>query len=65
MTEADHRQLLEVLVRCKGKVALSGYRSELYDRTLKAWTCHEFELPNNAAAGKAKRRMVECLWCNF
>ena len=65
MTEADHRELLKVLKSCKGMVALSGYRSDLYDRELAGWNRHEFELPNNAAGGKDKRRMTECLWTNY
>jgi DNA adenine methylase len=65
MTEADHVKLLSVLRDCKGKVMLSGYPSNLYDTELKGWARHDFELPNNAAGGDAKRRMTECLWCNF
>jgi hypothetical protein len=37
----------------------------LYDTTLAGWTRHDFDLPNNAAGGAAKRRMMECVWCNF
>jgi DNA adenine methylase len=44
---------------------LSGYPSELYDRTLKGWARHPFDLPNNAAGGRVKRTMTEVLWCNF
>jgi DNA adenine methylase len=65
MTEAQHQELLATLVACKGKVMLSGYPSPLYDTTLKSWTRHTFELPNNAAGGETKRRMTEVLWCNF
>ena len=65
MTEDEHRQLLEVLNGCKGKVMLSGYPSELYDRELAGWTRHAFDLPNNAAGGKKKGRETEVLWCNF
>jgi DNA adenine methylase len=65
MTEADHVQLLSVLRNCTGKVMLSGYPSNLYEAELKGWACHEFDLPNNAAGGDAKRRMTECLWCNY
>lgn len=38
MTEHDHVELLEVLLQHKGKVILSGYQSELYDKTLKGWS---------------------------
>jgi DNA adenine methylase len=65
MTEEDHRALLNLLVKCKGKVMLSGYPSELYDQILAGWRRHEFDLPNNAAAGKQKSRETEVLWCNF
>jgi DNA adenine methylase len=65
MTETEHRELLTTLLECKGKVMLSGYPSTLYDSTLKDWTRHTFELPNNAAGGDTKRRMTEVLWCNF
>jgi DNA adenine methylase len=65
MTEEDHRRLLDVLLCVKSKVMLSGYPSDLYDRALAGWKRHEFDVPNNAAGGKAKRRMLECVWCNF
>jgi DNA polymerase-1 len=65
MSEADHRELLAVLKRCEGKVMLSGYPSELYDKALAGWTRHAFDLPNNAAGGAAKRRQTECVWCNW
>lgn len=44
---------------------LSGYRSAIYDDLLSAWARHDFDLPNNAAGGDSKRRMVECVWCNY
>lgn len=67
MTEADHIQLLTALGKVKGKVMLSGYRSELYDdfATAAGWSRHDFNLPNNAASGSAKDRKWEALWCNF
>jgi DNA adenine methylase len=65
MTEADHAELLDVLLACEGKVMLSGYPSALYDETLRDWNRHTFDVPNHAASGKKKRRMTEVLWCNF
>jgi len=65
MCAKQHEVLLETIRQCKGRVMLSGYRSELYDRRLRDWTQHEFTLPNQAASGKQKRRMVEVVWCNF
>jgi DNA adenine methylase len=65
MSEADHRELLDMLRQCRAKVMLSGYPSALYDAALASWTRHTFEVPNNAAGGKAKDRETEVLWCNF
>jgi DNA adenine methylase len=65
MCAKQHEALLETIVACKGRVMLSGYQSALYDRWLRDWTPHKFTVPNQAAGGKQKRRMVEVLWCNF
>jgi DNA adenine methylase len=65
MTEAEHRELLNVLLACKGKVMLSGYPSRLYDEALSGWTRHIFDLPNHAAGGATKDRETEVLWCNW
>jgi DNA adenine methylase len=62
---SHHADLLDLICQCQGKVMLSGYASELYDRRLADWNRHEFDLPNQAAAGKRKRRMTEVVWCNF
>lgn len=67
MTKVQHIDLLATLSRIKGKFLLSGYRSKLYDDYAYAegWTRHDFEIANNASGAKEKRRMVECVWCNF
>jgi DNA adenine methylase len=65
MTEADHRELLDTVKGCKGKVMLSGYPSARYDEGLASWARHTYVLPNNAAGGKVKDRETEVLWCNF
>jgi DNA adenine methylase len=65
MSEGDHRELLETLQQCRGKVMLSGYPCELYDTVLADWKRHSFDLPNHVAGGQEKRRMTEVVWCNF
>lgn len=65
MTSADHVELLNCLKTVKGRVIISGYPSHLYEEALHDWTRVDFDLPNNAAGGKSKRRMTECVWCNF
>lgn len=68
MTVDQHSKLLFAINECRGKVMISGYRSNMYDYLLhetKGWSRHDFDLPNQAAGGKTKRRMTECVWCNF
>ncbi len=65
MAIEEHKDLLNIIRECKGNVMLSGYPSELYDSQLSNWNRHEFVLPNQAAGGKQKRRMIEVVWCNF
>jgi len=67
MSMDDHCQLLDLLGGIKGKFMLSGYKHAVYmDRMIRhVWTLHSFELPNNAARGREKRRMTECLWRNY
>jgi DNA adenine methylase len=65
MTEKEHRELIDVLSQCKGKVMLSGYPSKMYDTALAGWTRYTFDLPNQASGAKIKDRETEVLWCNF
>ncbi len=67
MSRSQHCDLLDMLGAVQGKFLLSGYRSNLYDWKAKAcgWHRVDFDLPNNAAGGKSKRRMTECVWANF
>jgi DNA adenine methylase len=64
MSEDDHRELLTVLQSVQGMVMLSGYDNPMYNTMLVGWKRHEFDVPNNAAGGAAKRRMQEVLWLN-
>jgi DNA adenine methylase len=65
MSAADHRQLLETLRGCRGKVLLSGYPSALYDAALAGWKRYAFDVPNHAAGGAKKGRETEVVFCNF
>jgi DNA adenine methylase len=67
MTADQHDHLLRCCTEIKGRFLLSGYRSDLYDRFAREFGWHrtDFDLPNNSAGGKEKRRMTECLWTNF
>lgn len=67
MTEAQHRELLDVLAGITGKFMLSGYPSNLYRQweVRHGWNRHEFLIDNKASSGKVKETKTECLWCNF
>jgi site-specific DNA-adenine methylase len=67
MNGEDHVRLLKALAKLEGKFLLSGYDNRLYERAAEkwGWSRQRFELPNNAAGGAEKRRMVECVWANF
>ena len=65
LDEADHREMLDTIRSCEGKVMLSGYPNEIYDGILQDWNRHDFQIDNKAAGGKSKRIMTESVWCNF
>jgi DNA adenine methylase len=62
MSENDHRDLAAGLNRCKGKVAISGYRCDVMDEFYKGWRCVE-AAPKNCHSIKKIR--VEALWMNY
>jgi DNA adenine methylase len=64
MTVGDHREMLGVLLACRGMVILSGYRTPLYDELVGAWERIDYEMPNHAGQGKQKQRRIESLWLN-
>lgn len=65
MTDEEHRQLATVLKGCKSKVLLSGYQCQLYDELYGDWRKVEFDMPNNSAIGKEKKRRIETVWMNW
>lgn len=60
MTEQDHLELLECLLKHKGPVLLSGYRSALYDEMLNGWYMETITCRNQRSDVAE-----ECLWMNF
>lgn len=60
MTDADHRDLLDVLKAHKGPVVLSGYESTLYDDALRGWYRDDA-----MALTQTSAKRQEILWMNF
>ena len=62
MTDKDHESLAKALNRVRGRVVLSGYRTDLYDRLYRKWRrvdaaeriCHSVRTPRQESA-----------WLNF
>jgi DNA adenine methylase len=64
MTDTDHENLAELLVSVKGKVVLSGYGSEEYEKWYAGWRRKEYESYADAN-GSFGRNRTEVLWMNF
>lgn len=57
MSEQDHVELSELLHNHKGPVVISGYRSRLYEKLYKGWTCKEFTSRN-----VSNKKSIEVIW---
>jgi DNA adenine methylase len=62
MTDSAHGQLSSALNRCKGKVAISGYRCDLMNTLYRDWRRVDAE-PKMCHSIKKTRR--EALWMNY
>lgn len=68
MTSDDHRKLAAALHSIKGRAALSGYPSALYDELYADW--HRFTMPVTSTAGfatgaRTDGERIEVLWTNY
>jgi DNA adenine methylase len=62
MQESEHIELAAALHRCKGSVAISGYRNKLMDKLYKDW--RRFDASAKQCHSIKKIRQ-ECLWMNY
>jgi len=62
MADTEHLELSKVLNRCKGNVALSGYRCDLMDELYKEW--RRIDSPPKQFHSIKKLR-TEALWMNY
>lgn len=65
MDDSQHAGLLGEILACKGMVAISSYRSDLYDTMLKDWRRVDIKMPNHSGQGKVKNKRIESLWMNY
>lgn len=62
MTDSDHEELAGVLRTVRGRVVLSGYRTDLYDRLYRQWQRVDAEERNCHSVRKPRQ---ESAWLNF
>lgn len=62
MTDAEHKELAYTLKRCKGNVAISGYKCDLMAELYKGWK--RIDAPEKMCHSMKKNR-TEALWVNF
>lgn len=60
MKDADHEELLNILVKHQGKILLSGYDNDMYNDILKGW--NKVQKHTRAEGGRAR---TETLWMNY
>lgn len=67
MSDDDHRDLLKLVKKLKGKWMLSGYHNELYDQELRDYYYIEKEavLFSQKEKGTNKEKAREVVWFNF
>jgi DNA adenine methylase len=63
MSDAQHIELLHVLLKCKGKVMLTGYAHPIYDDLLTGW--HRVTRQARASGARGGVLRNEVLWMNF
>lgn len=62
MTDAEHAELLDVLLDLEGCVVITGYQTDLYQARLKGWAHHTTSSRISAGRGTAVR--TEHAWLN-
>jgi DNA adenine methylase len=64
MTDEDHEELVEILLKVEGKVMLSGYRNDIYKRLEDAeWGTREF--PTTVVVKTKSEPRIEVVWLNY
>lgn len=62
MTDEDHISLAKALNRIRGKAAVSGYQSDLYDSVFKGWKRIDAPVKQTHSVKKPRQ---ESLWINY
>ena len=67
MTDEDHKRFLDVCLKSKYKIAISGYDNEIYTDRLKDWNKATWDITVRVGgtAYNPKNFKTECLWMNY
>lgn len=60
MTDADHKELLQIILKSKAKIMISGYESDMYNNYLLGW--HKEYFASCAGSGRPRKEVV---WINY
>jgi len=63
MSDQDHSDLVKILKNIRGKVLLSGYPNEIYDKL--NWDTKEFNVPLSVASDRTGKHRIEKMWYNY
>lgn len=62
MNDAEHEELLSVLLTLDGFVIVSGYETDLYDDYLHMW--QKYRTQSRISSGRGTSIRTECVWLN-
>jgi len=69
MTNEEHEELVDICLRLKGKVILSGYRNQIYEKLEEnGWIRLDKEIALRAKVverGQEKPKRIESVWLNY
>ena len=61
-----HEEFLQTALRCKSKIMISGYESDLYHDYLKDWECFKYTKYSDTGLMFKKASLKnDCLWVNY
>lgn len=65
MTDEQHIELLDLLLKCKSKILISGYDNDLYNTLVdNGWNKYNYEIKTTDGKNRPKTK-VETLWYNY
>ena len=65
MTDEQHIELLNTVIKCKSKILISGYDNDLYNVLVEnGWNKYDYEIKTRDGMNRRKTK-IETLWYNY